>query len=209
MNNRFYSIDRHEFESTTYYVRIFSSNRKFSITKMEPVMKRLHFSFHQGSEPFADCYEQAYVSEEGLKTLYKTLAGYKKYIKVKTCLQMYARSPRYRQDFVNRTPKMYYRCSYCGKRIDQSHMTVDHIFPVQKMMDSEKTRKQARMLGINETNSMKNLTAACYECNKAKSNKTGFWIVRGLFGKYGGLRIAAVVEGAITVIGVLMMLGVV
>ena len=207
--NRYYCIDKKELERTTYYVRVFSSSRNINVQKFEDVMERLHFSFHKGSEPYADCYEKSYVTEEELRKLNKDLDRYKKWIRVKKCLQMYARSPRYRQDFVNRTPKMYYHCSYCGKRIDQNHMTVDHIFPVQKMMDSEQTRRHAMMLGINETNSMKNLTAACYECNKAKSNKTGFWIVRGLFGKYGGLRIAAVVEGAITVVGVLMMFGVV
>ncbi len=207
MNKRFYCIDKSNLESSTYYVRIFSANRSFGIQKMESVMERLHFSLHKGSEPYADCYEKSYVTEEELRKLNKDLDRYKKWIRIKTCLQMYARSPRYRQDFVNRTPKMYYRCSYCGKKIDQNHMTVDHIFPVQKMMDSEKVRKQARMLGIFETNSLKNLTTACYECNKAKGAKTGFWIIRGLFGKYGGLRIAAVVEGAITVIGVMMMFG--
>lgn len=49
-----------------------------------------------------------------------------------------------------------YTCQYCGVKLDKGEETIDHIIP--------------RSMG--GKNDWKNVVAACYKCNSAKSNKT-------------------------------------
>ena len=76
-----------------------------------------------------------------------------------------------------------YRCAYCGKLFEEHNITVDHIYPVAKMVSSEDVRNDAAKHGIMETNDLNNLVAACKSCNEKKSDKMGLWILRGLFGR--------------------------
>lgn len=76
-----------------------------------------------------------------------------------------------------------YRCAYCGKLLNKNEVTVDHIFPVAKMVSNEKVRNKAAKYGITETNDLNNLAASCAKCNEKKSDKMGLWIYRGLFGR--------------------------
>lgn len=76
-----------------------------------------------------------------------------------------------------------YRCAYCGRLFVKSDITVDHIYPVAKMVASEKVRNAAARHGITETNDLNNLVAACARCNEKKSDKMGLWVYRGLFGR--------------------------
>jgi len=50
--------------------------------------------------------------------------------------------------------KSKFRCSYCGKKADQTSLEIDHIVPVSK----------------GGTNDINNLQAACRRCNQGKSN---------------------------------------
>ena len=77
----------------------------------------------------------------------------------------------YRQEYFRKNPGLFgciWFCAYCGIPIlGKSGVQVDHIVPLAG-------------LGINRTF---NTVAACPRCNRLKSDKGGFWIVRGSFSK--------------------------
>lgn len=200
-------VNRRDEANYTYFVRIFSSNQKIRITRLDSELTKLGFIFHKGSSDSADCYEKSHMTTEELHSLKNKLFRYKRYIAVKYCLQKYARSNRYREDFFANSNKMYYRCAYCGKEINRKTMVIDHIFPVQKMMDSAKTRSNARMFGIYETNELRNLAPSCFDCNKRKDTKTGLWVIRGLIGKHENIwRLSKVAGIGLAMIGFYIMI---
>lgn len=94
------------------------------------------------------------------------------------------RKSSYRRDFFKKNPGILlpkvYICVYCGKIISakpkytkkgtidsKRFMYVDHVFPLNKG-------------GSNKTF---NLVPSCVNCNSRKKDKTGFWLLRGIFGK--------------------------
>lgn len=105
----------------------------------------------------------------------------------------YSRNSHYRDDFfaqnkpIMKNNQPYYRCSYCGRLISKNKITVDHLYPIDKVRNSNYrslNRKLLKKFDIEDINDCKNLVAACSSCNKRKSKKTGLWIIRGYFGKY-------------------------
>ena len=76
-----------------------------------------------------------------------------------------------------------YRCVYCGRKLSPAKVTVDHLYPVDKAMRSDKICKKMRRQGINNVNDVNNLVPACERCNKSKSNHMGKWIIKGKLGQ--------------------------
>lgn len=98
---------------------------------------------------------------------------------------IYMRNASYRQDFMNQIQdKKYVFCAYCGLLIKTDKITVDHIIPVNKTKQGKKgARWLMKILKIDDVNSIKNLAAACQNCNSRKRTKMGLWILRGFIGK--------------------------
>lgn len=89
----------------------------------------------------------------------------------------------------------FYFCAYCGKMCKKENVTIDHIVPIaattagkgsgMTMKSSFKMQKRLKKRGIYDINSDKNLTVACWTCNRKKSGKSGWlYIQRGRFGKW-------------------------
>ena len=98
----------------------------------------------------------------------------------------FTRGTDYRKTFFSSAEpaiKAKYRCAYCGHKLIYKDVTVDHIFPINKLSYSEKTRKQAALFGITDANEERNLCAACRPCNSRKGTKTGIWVIKGFLGK--------------------------
>lgn len=107
----------------------------------------------------------------------------RKRLKYRQYEERWSRSSNYRANFF----KAYeppYRCRYCRKHLKKTDVFVDHIIPVGQ----SKTNINARMLlylqNINNVNDVKNLAPSCEKCNKLKGDKMGFWVIRGILGKY-------------------------
>lgn len=80
----------------------------------------------------------------------------------------------------------YYQCAYCGKIVSRQNITIDHLVPVDKVVKSRTRQRYIKLLslcGITDINDLKNLVAACRQCNMKKGTKTGLWVVRGSVGK--------------------------
>ena len=97
----------------------------------------------------------------------------------------YCRGNNYRENFFKNNPpqKKGWRCAYCGKWLKKHEVTVDHIIPVSKAMNSSYIQKKMKKIGINNINDVKNLCAACKSCNSSKSSKLGSWIFKGRIGR--------------------------
>ena len=98
----------------------------------------------------------------------------------------YTRSTDYRQSFFKERPYdrgRKYRCVYCGKLLKKSQVEVDHVIPVDKAANYNKYKRLLRLSGCKTINDVKNLSASCRKCNRRKSNKAGYWIIRGFLGR--------------------------
>lgn len=114
----------------------------------------------------------------------------------------YVRSNNYRKKFIKQYEKQkgkYYRCAYCGKKIEENKMTVDHIIPIDKVQHHWIYRKLMKISGVTNINDVSNLTPACEHCNKRKGRKINLrYYIRGIIGrKYKG---ATVIHFAIIMI---------
>jgi 5-methylcytosine-specific restriction endonuclease McrA len=96
------------------------------------------------------------------------------------------RSSDYRKTFFqNNTPvNGKYMCVYCGRYYPKEKITVDHLYPANKVSQNEKLQKRLKKQGIDSLNDTSNLVAACFCCNRRKSDKTGWWIFLGKIGRY-------------------------
>lgn len=98
----------------------------------------------------------------------------------------YTRSTDYRETFFKTNKPVVeakYRCAYCGRKVPFKDITVDHVFPINKLSYEPSLRKRAARMGINGANETKNLVAACRSCNSKKGTKTGVWIYKGFLGR--------------------------
>ena len=95
----------------------------------------------------------------------------------------YARGTSYRKDFFKLNPGPY-RCAYCGRRLKEDDVEVDHLIPVSKAKSEFKVRALLQMCGISNVNDPKNLVAACHKCNSRKSDNMGVWVVKGVIGRH-------------------------
>lgn len=108
----------------------------------------------------------------------------------------FRRSENYRKKFLSRRKGLFgsrvYVCAYCGKLITERGMQVDHCIPVDAAKQSGFTRLYIRVLGLFQKpqdradgiNGLWNLVPSCPVCNGNKSNQTGFWVIRGMIGRF-------------------------
>lgn len=97
----------------------------------------------------------------------------------------YERSTNYRSKFFsNEKKKKKYHCAYCGRKLKEEDVEVDHLVPVIKAKNNWLVRFSLRLNGIKNINDPKNLVAACQKCNRKKSSKMGLWVIRGAIGRY-------------------------
>lgn len=98
----------------------------------------------------------------------------------------FERGSAYRRTFFNSNKSVHnhYFCAYCGRYIPKEKITVDHIIPIYSVKYSPFKQKILKMFGINNINCEKNLTPACFHCNRQKGTKGGVWSLRGIIGKH-------------------------
>lgn len=103
----------------------------------------------------------------------------------------YVRSGDYRKNFLQHYKKKdgkYFRCAYCGKKLTNIDMTVDHILPIDKAQHESWCRAAMRLFGIQNINDVKNLAPACDRCNKKKGKKVRGYLLNGMTGRtYSGV----------------------
>lgn len=95
----------------------------------------------------------------------------------------YERSTNYRKTYFENNPGPY-RCVYCGRRLNYKNIEVDHLMPVGKAKTSPFVRLWLQLCGMKSVNDHKNLVCSCKKCNRKKSDKIGFWVVRGAIGRF-------------------------
>lgn len=97
----------------------------------------------------------------------------------------YERGSAYRRTFFSANSGIHnhYFCAYCGRYIPKNKITVDHIIPIYSVKYSTVKQKILKLFGIDNINCEKNLTPACFHCNRQKGTKGGVWIIRGFVGK--------------------------
>lgn len=103
----------------------------------------------------------------------------------------YVRSTDYRKKFISQYEKKngkYYRCAYCGKRLTERSMTVDHIIPIDKVQHQKSYRRLMKLAGIYDINDIHNLAPACERCNKKKGRELKGYFLKGITGRtYSGV----------------------
>lgn len=114
----------------------------------------------------------------------------------------YVRSNDYRKNFISSYEKKdgkYYRCAYCGKKLTNQRMTVDHIIPIDKVQHNVYYRKLMDFFKINNINDVNNLAPACEKCNKRKGRKLKGYLLNGITGRtYKGVIIRRFVKAILT-----------
>lgn len=77
----------------------------------------------------------------------------------------------YRTEFFKHHKGLFglYFCTYCGKIMHKSVVTVDHVVPKSKFLANK----------VWDANTKFNLVAACHSCNSSKGNKVDLRIVQG------------------------------
>ena len=100
----------------------------------------------------------------------------------------YKRGTNYRKTFFKYKKGLFglnlYHCAYCGKFLTQKRLTVDHLIPVNKVKYRGIGRIIMKLSGVKNINDINNLVASCKHCNSKKSDKMGFWLIRGYVGQY-------------------------
>lgn len=98
----------------------------------------------------------------------------------------YTRSNNYRKTLIENYQKKnnkYYRCAYCGKKLTQDKMTVDHIVPIDKVQHMWRYRQLIRLMKISDINDLRNLAPACDRCNKKKGRTLKGYFISGMTGR--------------------------
>ena len=96
----------------------------------------------------------------------------------------YERGSNYRKTFFSKNKHFRYRCAYCGKRLKEEDVEVDHLIPVGAAKNKLLVRVLLNLCGIHNVNDEKNLVSACRKCNRKKSDKMGLWVIRGAIGRH-------------------------
>ena len=125
--------------------------------------------------------------------------------KYRTYDKRYERSTNYRKEFFD-THKGPYRCAYCGKRLKDDYIEVDHLIPVSKAKTSTGVRTWLQLCGVKNVNDPKNLVASCKKCNRKKSDNMGHWVIRGAIGRSNTIWVIRDTIMAALVIGVLVII---
>ena len=97
----------------------------------------------------------------------------------------FERGSSYRRAFfdANKGINNHYFCAYCGRYIPKNDITVDHIISIHSVKYSPIKQKIIGLFGIKNINDEKNLTPACFGCNRRKGTTGGLWSVKGFTGK--------------------------
>lgn len=97
------------------------------------------------------------------------------------------RSTNYRSLFFDSYPRDRngrYHCVYCGNKLYDDEVTVDHIVPVSAVKHSKRLQKKFRYSGVN---TMGNLVPSCRACNLHKGAKSSLvWRIRARLGRWRG-----------------------
>lgn len=96
----------------------------------------------------------------------------------------YKRGSNYRKTFFSKNKAFRYRCAYCGKRLKEEDVEIDHLIPVGAAKNNLLVRVLLNLCGITDVNEERNLVSACRKCNRKKSDKMGFWVFRGYIGRH-------------------------
>lgn len=107
----------------------------------------------------------------------------KKKFRYRSYDKRYARSSNYRKKFLKKVDGPLF-CAYCGKRLKAKKMEVDHIIPVNQAKTNPTARLWLQLLLMNGVNDSRNLVSSCEKCNLKKSDKMGFWVIKGFIGKH-------------------------
>lgn len=164
-----------------YKIEIKNGSRKSYSFKDE--LKQEQFSFTKTGK-YTGVWSKT-VTEDGEAKQYKKHFA-SKGLRVIYFSEKEERSSQYRElYFRTHPPKIfnYYICSYCSKLLKEEDADVDHIIPIDKVKKHEFLRKVIKLLKWSSINDERNLTIACSRCNRKKSTKAGFWIVRGFLGQ--------------------------
>lgn len=165
------------------YLKVYSESLTgFFFKRKINILKDNHFVFN----PNGHCWERPVFSEKSIDTI--TANCIKHHIKVVVDVPEFRRSTNYRTTFFENNKGVFnkgvYFCAYCGHLKKKEHITVDHIYPINKVKKNTITRKMLQFIGINDINCAKNLAPACARCNSQKGSKTGGWVIRGLIGRH-------------------------
>lgn len=103
----------------------------------------------------------------------------------------YTRGNSYRKDYFKAHPHgifgNYYQCAYCGRFVKKENITIDHLFPINRV---EKGRFKGiwrfllKIKGIKNINQTENLVGACWKCNSEKGTKIKKWYLKGCLGRH-------------------------
>lgn len=132
-------------------------------------------------------YWQKKIIQENIEEISKYKEFCKKNkLKLELIESEFTRSSDYRTTFFAKNPGFHdrYICAYCGKILKKENVTVDHVFPIDKVSRSSFYKKIVIWLNIKNINDYKNLVCACKKCNSSKGSKMGLWILRGFLGKH-------------------------
>jgi 5-methylcytosine-specific restriction endonuclease McrA len=167
----------------TFIIRI--SNGKKSTYNYRGILQMHGFTFNKRSYG-KSFYEREYVDDE--KQVDTWVSFCEKYkLRCDVIPKEYTRSTDYRKTYFKANKpavEARYRCAYCGRWLKYKDTTVDHIFPVNRMMYSQAVRDRAKKHGITDTNCSANLVCACRRCNSKKGTKMGLWIPRAFLGRH-------------------------
>ena len=172
-------------EETTYNIRISSNIERNPITNYDKELSNCGFTFQERKTAYSSFYEKKNATPLDVN-IWEDWA--KRHRFVFHCVDTkYTRNEDYRKEyFQNNKPVQpaKYRCVYCGRKLLYKDVTVDHLYPVNKLMYSTRIQKQAKRYGVDGANDVKNLVCACRSCNSKKGTKTGFWLLRGKIGRH-------------------------
>ena len=140
-------------------------------------------------KPFGSGYEaySTYWRFRGEESLVRARASYLKRKGYKTVFypDEYIRSNIYRALYFRThkpDPGGKYHCVYCGKRLKESQVTVDHVIPVSAVKYDKQLQ---RRVGYSGMNSPQNLVSSCFRCNSRKGSSTALiWRLKARLGKH-------------------------
>lgn len=174
-----------EQKETTYNVRISSNGKYNPVTKYNETLTENGFSYNKRQTEYSSFYEKNNVSALDAN-IWDDWAARRR-LNCHIVDMKYTRSDSYRQEyFKNNKPEQpaKYRCVYCGRKLLYKDVTVDHLYPINKLMYEPRIQKRAKRHGIDGANDVKNLVCACRRCNSKKGTKMGFWLIRGWVGRH-------------------------
>lgn len=162
-------------QEKTYNLRISSKNKYNPITKYDSTLTANGFTYNERND----------ATWEDVNTW--GLWARKYNIEMHVVEMKYTRSDTYRQEYFKHNKPVQpakYRCVYCGRKLLYKDVTVDHLYPINKLMYDPRVQKRAKRHGIDGANDVKNLVCACRCCNSKKGTKMGLWLLRGKIGRH-------------------------